>query len=66
MRSNIIHSIAAVLAVFTQLAAVFLVFGLPAATTANHPMGAVAAGSPTHEQDVRGLAEVVVEVRRAI
>jgi hypothetical protein len=66
MRSNIIHSIGAVLAVFTQLAAVFLAFGLPAATTADHPVGAVAAGSATHEQDVRGIAEVIVKVRRAI
>ncbi len=66
MRSNIIHSIAAVLAVFTQSAAVFLVFGQPAATTVNHPAGAVAAGSAVHEQDVRGIDEVIVNVRRAI
>jgi hypothetical protein len=58
MRSNIIHSIAAVLAVFTQLAAVFLVFGLPAGTTAHR--------SAVHEQDARGIAEVIVNVRRAI
>jgi hypothetical protein len=62
MRSNIILSLAAALAVFTQFAAVFMALGL---STADHPGGAMT-GSVTHQKDIGGLAEVIVKGRRAI
>ena len=53
MRGNIICSFAAVFAAFTQFAAVFAAFALPVPATAD-------------QQNVREVAEVIVEVRRAI
>jgi hypothetical protein len=66
MRSNVICSFAAIFATFTQFAAVFVAFALPLPATADQPAGAIATVSVTREQGVREVAEVVVEVRRAI
>ncbi|HEY4445865.1 MAG TPA: hypothetical protein VGN30_16405 [Steroidobacteraceae bacterium] len=66
MRNNIICSFAAVLAAFTQLAAVLVAFALPLPATADQPAGAIATVSVTQDQGVREVAEVIVEVRRAI
>ena len=65
MRSNIILSFAAALAVFTQFAAVFIALGL-VTSTADHPAGAMTTGSVTHQENIGGLAEVIVKSRRAI
>jgi hypothetical protein len=66
MRSNVICSFAAVFAAFTQFAAVFAAFALPVPATADQPTGAMGKVSVTQEQNVREVAEVIVEVRRAI
>jgi hypothetical protein len=66
MRSNIMYSCAAVFAAFTQFSAVFVAFALPVPATADQPAGARATVSVTQEQSVGGVAEVIVEVRRAI
>jgi hypothetical protein len=66
MRSNIICSFAAVFAVFTQFAAVFVAFALPVPATADQPAGPMATVSATQEQSVREVPEVIVESRRAI
>jgi hypothetical protein len=66
MRSNIICSFAAVFAAFMQFSAIFAAFALPGPATAEQPAGAIATVSVTREQGVREVAEVVVEVRRAI
>jgi hypothetical protein len=66
MRSNVICSFAAVFAAFMQFSAVFVAFALPLPATADQPAGAIATVSVTQEQGVREVAEVIVEVRRAI
>ena len=66
MRSNIIYSLGAALAAFTQFAAVFVAFALAVPATADQPAGAMATLSVTQEQSVRGVVEVIVKVRRAI
>ena len=66
MRSDIIHSFAAVLAVFAQVAAIFAVFGLPVAATADRSAEAMPTSSGAHERDAREITEVIVKVRRAI
>jgi hypothetical protein len=66
MRSNVIYSFAAIFAAFTQFAAVFVAFTLPVAATADQPAGAIATVSVTQDQSAREVAEVIVEVRRAI
>jgi len=66
MRSNIVCSFAAIFAAFAQFAAVFVAFALPVPATADQPAGAMATISVTQEQGVREVAEVIVEVRRAI
>jgi hypothetical protein len=66
MRNNIICSLAAVLAAFAQFMAVFATFALPVASIAGQPAGAVATDWVTRQQSIRGVAEVIVEVRHAI
>jgi len=66
MRNNIICSFAAVFAAFAQFTAVFATFALPVASIAGQPAGAMATDSVTREQGIRGVAEVIVEVRQAI
>jgi hypothetical protein len=66
MRSNIICSFAAIFAAFTQFAAVFVAFTLPVPATADQPAAAIATVSVTQDQSAREVAEVIVEVRRAI
>jgi hypothetical protein len=66
MRSDIIHSLAAVLAVLTQFAAVFAVFALPVAATPDRRVDAMTTGAAAHEQSGRQIAEVIVRARRAI
>ena len=66
MRSGIIHSFAAVLAVLTQIAAICAVFGLPVAVIPDRRVDAMTTGAAVHEQDGRQIAEVIVRVRRAI
>ena len=64
MRSNtIFFSFAAAFAAFVQLAAVFAAFAVSVPAIADQPMGTV---SVTQEQRVYEVAEVIVEVRRAI
>jgi hypothetical protein len=67
MRSNVICSFAAVFAAFAHFAAVFVAFttlSIPA--IADQPASAMATVPVTHEQSVRGVAEVTVEARQAI
>ena len=66
MRSNIISSFGAVFAAFLQFAAVFAVFGQPVSAIADQPAGAMTTLSATQKHGVRGVLEVIVEVRRAI
>jgi hypothetical protein len=66
MRTNIICSFAAVFAAFTQFSAVFVAFALPVPATADQPAGTMATVSVTQDQSAREVAEVIVEVRRAI
>jgi hypothetical protein len=66
MRSNILYLFASIFAAFTQFTAVFVAFSLPVPATAEQPTGPVATISVTQEQSVRGVPEVIVEVRRAI
>jgi hypothetical protein len=66
MRSNIICSFAAALAVFAQFSAIFATFSLPAASMAGQPAHVAAADSVSRAQSALGIAEVVVEARQAI
>jgi hypothetical protein len=66
MRSNIVYSFAAVFAAFAQFAAVFAAFAIPVPAIANQPTGAIGTVSVTQQQSIPGVAEVIVEVRRAI
>jgi hypothetical protein len=66
MRSNVIYSFAAVFAVFAQFAAIFAVFTLSIPAIADQPAGATAALSATQDRNVRGVEELIVEVRRPL
>ena len=66
MRSNIVYSFVAVFAAFVQFAAVMAAFTLSVPAIANQPAGAAATVSVTQESNVRGLEDVIVEVRRPL
>jgi hypothetical protein len=60
------YSFAAVFATLAQFMAVFATFALPVASVVGQPAGATPTESVTQEQRITGIAEVVVEGRRAI
>jgi hypothetical protein len=66
VRSNIFYSFVAVFAAFLQFAAVMAAFTLSVPAIAQQPAGAAATVSATQESDVRGIEEVIVEVRRPL
>jgi len=66
MRSNIFYSFAAVLAVLTQFAAVFVAFALPIPATADQAPATISTVSAAQELGVREVPAVIVEVKRAI
>jgi hypothetical protein len=66
VRSNIVYSFVAVFAAFAQLAAVMAAFTLSVPAIANQPAGATAAVSVAQERSVRGVEDLIVEVRRPL
>jgi hypothetical protein len=66
VRSNIVCSFVAVFAVLAQFAAVMAAFTLSVPAIADQPAGATAAISVTQERSVRGVEDLIVEVRRPL
>jgi len=60
------YTFAAAFAAFMQFAAVFAAFAIPVPAIADQPTGAIGTVSVTQEQSIPEVAEVIVEVRRAI
>jgi hypothetical protein len=66
MRSNVIYSFAAVFAVLAQFAAIFAAFTLSIPAIADQPPSVTAPSSATADRNVRGVGELIVEVRRPL
>jgi hypothetical protein len=66
VRNNIVYTFVAVFAVVAQFAVVLTAFTLSVPAIANQPAGATATVSVTQEHNVRGIEDVIVEVRRPL
>jgi len=66
VRSNIVYSFVAVFAALLQFAAVTAAFTVAVPAIANQPAGATAAVSVAQERSVRGVEDLIVEVRRPL